>query len=237
MKIAIIGTAGRGADALKMGSELFSKMVLVTKQIIENDLKQDSKSVDLISGGLDFFFFLLFCFLFFFRFLPRTQICPLLPPSPPPSGAAWSDHVAVELWIQGKRKKPSFCSLTLYAPAPFIFHKSRPRFLVKQQQHSMENPGKSANNYHLQFSRKIGRSSHQEIQLAVELGAKIEVGNGFQARNSMIANNADAIIAFTWGKSFPPEGGTRDTWNKHRGKNKIHVSLQALSKEKVDDKD
>ena len=82
MKIAIIGTAGRGADALKMGSELFSKMVLVTKQIIENDLKQDSKSVDLISGGLDFFFFLLFCFLFFFRFLPRTQICPLPIPLP-----------------------------------------------------------------------------------------------------------------------------------------------------------
>jgi len=52
--------------------------------------------------------------------------------------------------------------------------------------------------------------------------------HGFHNRNSQVAKS-DYVIAFTWGKEEPEDGGTLDTWNKSKGK-KIHISLQELSR-------
>jgi hypothetical protein len=49
--VAIIGTAGRGRDGMRMNKELFSKMVDKAVHIIRDVLKLSFDSIRLVSGG------------------------------------------------------------------------------------------------------------------------------------------------------------------------------------------
>lgn len=143
-------------------------------------------------------------------------------------GAAWADHVAVDLFLQGDLPE-----LHLYLPAHF--HNSR--FIG-----GYGTPGSITNYYHDLMNTKLARSSLREIQRAIDKGATYTVIPGFKQRNQGIAEDAELLLAFTFGKHSgfynPREpgwntallaglkpGGTSHTWNHSHAQLKIHQSL------------
>lgn len=131
-------------------------------------------------------------------------------------GAAWSDHVAVELFLKGKCNQ-----LRLHVPCPWE------RFRFKEQD-ICGNPGKSANYYHRKFTFVLGRDTLRDIEEARKKGASLIEGNGFFDRNTNIAAECQYLIAFTWDVGAPKTGGTLDTWKKATKSKRIHVNLNEL---------
>jgi len=125
-------------------------------------------------------------------------------------GAAWSDHAAVRLYLTRQYK-----SLTLYLPC--AFDTAERRFVG--------GPADAVNRYHREFSNYLGRQSLDEIADAIAAGATVVVRNGFFERNHDVAR-VDVMIAFTTSSAaFPLKGGTFDTWNKCKARNKKHFCI------------
>jgi hypothetical protein len=132
-------------------------------------------------------------------------------------GAAWSDHVAVTLFLSGK-----YGGLTLHLPCEW--HSSSCSFVTNESSHWAQNPGKIANLLHVQFTEKLGRDTLAELETARRAGATFVVHKGFHKRNDQVARSR-YLIAFSWSPSdSPPSGGTRYTWDKATGR-RIRVSL------------
>ena len=108
-------------------------------------------------------------------------------------GAAWSDHVAVQLYfLHG-------CDLMLYFPCGW--DDKTMRFVDS----GGSSPGRSANRYHTAFSSSTGYNSLRDIQLAMLTGAVVDTSRrGFHARNTAIAEHCDILIAFSWGAGNAP---------------------------------
>jgi hypothetical protein len=140
-------------------------------------------------------------------------------------GAAWADHVAVEIFLRAHHEGKPLADLALFLPCPFDL--ARNSFADTGTPDWRLNPGLSANRYHREFSNILGRDTLAEVREAILCGAKAEVCQGFHARNTEVAK-ADVLIAFTWsdGKA-PAKGGTLDTWRKCTGR-KIHISISKL---------
>lgn len=190
VKIAVVGTAGRGDKVALMTASVFNKMIESAIDTIENKWKIPWSRVDLVSGG-----------------------------------AAWSDHVAVRLYM---RYKEEGTNLTLYLPCPLDEIKNPIKFIDNGYYDWKKNPGKSTNKYHGQFSFKIGSNSIEEIKEASTMGAILNCDEiGFHARNKRIAIS-DYLLAFTWKKGDTPEiGGTSHTWDLCLGK-RLHISLSTI---------
>jgi hypothetical protein len=136
-------------------------------------------------------------------------------------GAAWSDHLAVALFLS---KNP--LGLTLYLPCEWIKDDHRPQF----QDKGIRSPGHIANHLHREFSKVLKRDSLSELEQARVLGAEFNTQyKGFLARNKGITSSVDVLVAFSWAKgSAPTHGGTLDTWRKCTSKEKIHFALHTL---------
>lgn len=151
-------------------------------------------------------------------------------------GAAVADHVAVSLFLQGKGS-----SLTLHLPAEFKDGK------FVETPGSKFDPGRTANYYHRMFREKTGVDGLKEISTAIARGANIIVTPGFKERNTRVANDAEVLIAYTFGPGKATgrftdgaaghkdaasaglkDGGTADTWGKSRAATKIHVPLSII---------
>jgi hypothetical protein len=151
-------------------------------------------------------------------------------------GAAFADHTAVRLFLEGAVK-----SLRLYLPAAFDGR----AFIPNARIHS--NPGHTANHHHNDFLVSCGVDGLSEIAQAISLGASVEVYNGFKRRNLEVAGNCTHMVAFTFGSkpttSFAPQdtgfssaeeaglkdGGTAHTWGEcWKAKWKKHVDLFSL---------
>lgn len=133
-------------------------------------------------------------------------------------GAAWSDHVAIDLFNIYTPK-----SLELYLPCAY----ENRQFVDNGLRSWRNNPGYTANLYHKQFSFTLDRTSLNDINWACAQGANIYVKKGFHARNTEIAK-VDYLIAFTWATDESNiSGGSLDTWRKCKNQ-KIHVSLHDL---------
>lgn len=128
-------------------------------------------------------------------------------------GAAWADHVAVALFLDGR-----VAGLILHLPAAL----TPTGFVDTGTGDWRTNPGRSANTYHRAFTAALGRDTLAELRTAVERGAAAKVHKGFHARNRAVAR-ADHLLAFTWGRLTPPKGGTRHTWSL--ATSHAHVSL------------
>jgi hypothetical protein len=145
-------------------------------------------------------------------------------------GAAWSDHVAVRLFLElavvDEKTSPA---LTLHLPCPWVVGVGGEDTGPKDWK---TNPGRTMNQLHHQMSRSFKTDTLLDIDIARLMGAKIVVHKGFHARNSVVASS-DYLIAFTWGESLtePKDGGTADTWKKSKCK-KVHVPLGSLMKDK-----
>ncbi len=71
------------------------------------------------------------------------------------------------------------------------------------------------------------------MQKAIKQGAKTTFSNGFFARNTLVAQDSDYLIALTFGdKEKLKEGGTADTMRKFikmKGdKNSYHIDLNSM---------
>lgn len=142
-------------------------------------------------------------------------------------GAAFGDHVAVSLAMQGIIPASS---LILYFPERFDLHHKR---------FNGSPVGRTTNRYHDLFSRATNRDSLDEIAWCIQNGAKPVHGAGFQERNTSMAlfpGSSGRLLAFTSGSlgcekspfilhEFGPNElssnaglkhsrGTADTWDK-----------------------
>lgn len=136
-------------------------------------------------------------------------------------GAAWADHLAVHAYLQG------WCAhLILRLPAPY------------QGDCFVGPPSSSAstaNYYHHKFSEAIGRHTLDEIGEAITKGCTFSEElplagyGGMFARNKIVAQEATACIAYTFGEgSTPADGGTLNTWSQIASPDKVHVPIGAL---------
>lgn len=137
-------------------------------------------------------------------------------------GSAWSDHVAVQLFLHN----PLFASskLLLFLPCKFIDGK----FVDEQAWHHC---GKTLNELHAQFSAKLGHSTLQDIELAVKRGATLDSsGRGFFARNLKVGRSDYMIALSAATGDRPSDGGTAHTWRNATtvSANRKHVSLSKL---------
>lgn len=137
-------------------------------------------------------------------------------------GAAWADHLAVELYLYD----PNQFSLTLCLPAP----------LEDSFVGEYGSAGAAANYYHKLFTNATGIDSLRQIRQARDFGANVffekeQPGMGaFFARNIKVAKKATACLAYTWGEGKEPtDGGTKYTWDRIVGR-RVHVSLDKLTK-------
>lgn len=135
-------------------------------------------------------------------------------------GAAWADHLAVAMYMEHKCE-----DLTLHLPAPW--DNTNQCF-----QGPWKSCGSAANFYHEKFSGIVGINSLNEIHQVIHGGAMITeqpaLGGygGMFKRNSIVAQEAEGMIAFTFGEGMvPADGGTLDTWNKCRSEHKIHFQI------------
>jgi len=133
-------------------------------------------------------------------------------------GSAWSDHVAVQLYLSS-----DFGGLELYLPA---------RFDLNLNKFENTNEGNRLNSLHEQFEKKTKCSIFNELYLSItDPNIKVVIEKGFLQRNTMIAKNNDYLIAFTFSTNdLPTNGsGTFDTWHKTKHNNKIHFDLNEVT--------
>jgi len=140
-------------------------------------------------------------------------------------GAAWSDHLAVQLYLQHKDS----LKLKLFLPVKFnsIFNESE---IITPY-----NCGIVLNHYHRLFGKAIGIDTLKEIQSVLDDKIECVSGKGFHGRNSQIAQASDDILAFTFGNGENlKDGGTKDTWDKFMKKeNRGHGYHYNLSNNKI----
>lgn len=144
-------------------------------------------------------------------------------------GAAWADHVAVRLVLEGAIPADH---LTLFLPAA-----------LGVDGFTASRDGQTANYYHRKFSAAARIDSIAELNEVRRRGATLIVNPaGFFARNAQVASSADALLAFTFGEGPAwkarrfgqgtsadeaglKNGGTAHTFSRSRAATKIHVPL------------
>lgn len=141
-------------------------------------------------------------------------------------GAAVSDHIAVELFLQGLKNGNPFGGLELHLPAVFMNSK----FI--EMGSGRFDAGRVSNHFHRIFSTRLfadGNHTRRQLQLAKDRGAVVKTYSGFKVRNLQVGK-ADALLAFTWGEGgTPADGGTAHTWGHSIALKKHHVSLTELA--------
>ena len=139
-------------------------------------------------------------------------------------GAAWADHAGVLAALKNS------LSLELYLPD--YWDSEKKKFHDTGENNWQRNPGGTANHFHVLQMRQTGKRSLSELDEAIQRDAtKTEVHFGFFARNLKVAENADMVIAFTFGEGDEPaDGGTKHTWTaaKNMGKNCVHYCIDKL---------
>lgn len=141
-------------------------------------------------------------------------------------GAAWSDHVAVELFL--RHVATSNVQLTIFSPCGWA--PSTGRFLGADDTGNW----RLANRYHDAFATVRGESSFADLRAAGRSGGEVYCRHvGFRARNTAIAQAAQRALAFSWASGDAPDaGGTLDTWNKLPasvvGAHRVHVPMAGL---------
>lgn len=132
-------------------------------------------------------------------------------------GAAWADHLAVTHFM--KAKNASFraiyglekTTLKLHLPCRFVIVKNE--FEDNGNRDFRTNPGEILNHYH----SKMPFNSLEQIATAMDTdGCTTVCGDGLKGRNSRIAEEADAVVAFTFGngRTLKP-GGTEHTMQEY----------------------
>lgn len=118
---------------------------------------------------------------------------------------AFCDHSAVIVALERGNR------LVLELPAEWDSEK---------KQFKENEPGRISNFYHRKFSTACGwptnRSLEELDQVMRRSSTVVKVTNGFFARNSLIADESERLLAFCFHEPGPngPSGGTGNTWRK-----------------------
>lgn len=152
-----------------------------------------------------------------FRFVKEREITSVI------SGAsAWSDHLAVGLY-----NAKIVSELTLALPCSFNWENAQ--FVHGYEPYA---PAYRLRDLHAAFSAVIGRDTLQELKTAI-YSCEVVQRNGFHARNEVVAERADEVIAFTFGHGrVVADGGTAHTCRAYlaRGKTALwHVDLNDIT--------
>lgn len=144
-------------------------------------------------------------------------------------GAAYADHIAILLYLE----HPELFELTLYLPAEF----QETKFKDTGEFNWKTNPGGTSNYYHRRFQSITGHKSFEEMQRAISKGAKVNVSEGFFARNNKMADS-EIVIALTFGKGAVKAGGTKnmvETYLKKHQENPMvfHIGLPTCHIQKL----
>lgn len=137
-------------------------------------------------------------------------------------GAAWADHLAVELFLEGR-----VAGLTLHLPAPLT---DRGGFVGE-----FGSSGGVANYYHERFRQCTGVDGLSRIRQALGCGAQHttqQAAPGYEAmkaRNKLVASQCNTVLAYTWSQDgSPADGGTAQTWQMASSARREHVGLNEL---------
>ena len=132
------------------------------------------------------------------------------------------DHVAVSLFLQNHAEGTK---LELFLPCPLDL--TNLQFEDSGIKDWQKNPGRTANIYHTKFSKALGYNSIADMQKSTSYGAKLNTDFfGFKERNAQVAK-VENLLAFTWSRDEPEDGGTKHTWSLSKGK-RLHISLDSL---------
>ncbi|KAI9327340.1 hypothetical protein DFJ73DRAFT_863828 [Zopfochytrium polystomum] len=198
--IAIIGTAGRGTDGARMtATAIASASTAETATTTPGGgAKLFAKMVEAAE-----------------RIIAEDWSLPWRSVNLVSGGAAWSDHVAVHLFMSHPSSTltlhlnpfltspplgPSFLDTSLTAGAAAATHD-------RYNSTWRTNPGRTANRHHRRFSVAVGRDTLAELGSVISPGAPTAgvaaaaIGTqsgGFHARNTAIAESARRMIAFSW---------------------------------------
>lgn len=137
-------------------------------------------------------------------------------------GAAWSDHVAVKLFMNGTVKYLRLCLPCEWDATVNQFVDTTPQGGLRRvtrrtnERSWIVNPGKLANQYHHKFSRMCCIDSLGELSLAMmRPECTTSIYGDFHNRNDAIAKTVNILIAFTFAtRAEDITGGTGYTWNK-----------------------
>ena len=142
-------------------------------------------------------------------------------------GAAWADHIAVELYRLGHLSQ-----LMLHLPAPID---NISCCFVGGYIGGPKSAASAANYYHGMFSQVLQRNTLQDIVEAIQT---IGCGYTFQppdmglramfVRNALVAkevSEGDMALAYTWDRGELSDSGTKNTWDQIKISNKQHVSM------------
>lgn len=142
-------------------------------------------------------------------------------------GAAWADHIAVELYRLGHLSQ-----LKLHLPAPLDNVNG---CFIGGYMGGPKSAASAANYYHGLFSNILNRNTIYDI---VEATQTIGCGYTFQpsdmglramfVRNAIVAkevSEGDMALAYTWDRGELSDSGTKNTWDQIKITNKHHVSM------------
>lgn len=181
-RLAVIGTAGRGDDALRVTPELYAQMARTLRGLVE----QLGSVECLVSGG-----------------------------------AAVSDHLAVGFFLKG-------LSPTLSVHLPALYSHSAGAYVEPYK----KSPGSISNYWHRRFSDRCHGNSLRALGEAMRRpGCASKVHYGFEARNDAIADEADGLVAFTFGSGAAlKRGGSWHTMSRalRRSIPTWHVDLNSM---------
>ena len=163
-------------------------------------------------------------------------------------GAAWADHVAVQLYLDGK-----VGGLVLHLPGNIDTVQLPGETPRLQFRHGgISTAGSTANYYHDAFAIALGMKPGDtlaQIQQAIDMGAVVTFGDGegpavstkemispFIARNRWVAQDATTgLVTLTFNPSAdgPADGGTANTAKEHakwnKGVKQFHIDIRKIS--------
>lgn len=139
-------------------------------------------------------------------------------------GAAYGDHVAVELYA-----RDHVGALLLHLPAPFD--------RINKNYTAVSDAGHVSNRYHLAFEHTVGVNSLNAIAAVIASKNCVTIEEpsvigltSFFTRNKKVANNSDVMLAFTFGtkgNSELKDGGTSNTMATFLRRAKDNPELKA----------
>jgi hypothetical protein len=137
-------------------------------------------------------------------------------------GAAWADHLAVQLY-----NKNLVRYLVLALPCKFDMENCQ---FVEE---GFRSCGNTANYYHKKFSKVMGVESLPQIKQAIDNDAEVYNGSGFLERNLVVAKRANDCLAITFGDGPQlKDGGTAHTMRNfiklHGNDRAYHLDLNSL---------
>ena len=225
VRVAIVGTAGRGDDAGKVDGALFAKMTEYARHVIVDVWKLSMANVHLVSGGA--------------AVTDHVAVALFLQPKSTWHGLTL--HLPCS-WNERKARADESCDNGCTMNS---YHDEWAEQLGRSTLAEIGITRSTLAEIGITRSTlpEIGitRSTLAEIEIARSKGAQLTVSSGFLARNRRIAAEAQYMLAFTWSDTDAPKqhSGTSYTWSAAAAGRvrKLHVPLGTLSCAAIGERD